>query len=345
MGQIFHACAYDIETKTCCVIEADKFHANCYSFSGAVVSMHYLLRQKPYRVMWGGSYVDFSDSDYAALASRTENLLGISTYRRYENFERENVDILEEDYYDKIKFIDDNSKLWTKINVWNEAEEYFDWDNTRSVKYSGYVLNHTQKLAVDLEDYHTRSQFLRKYEYCERVAAIDVVPVLTETGGGGPMALFEGFSADSTEELFESWCGDLLQIVDELPEGYKIIDCCFAELWSRAKYCYFKFGVDENGYVLNDGSGKRFKAARFGSCDKRGPSHYVKAKATEGSKNVILHWREKKFDVGTSMITYDRRPHPVEEVIMNLLANGVSPDIIAESFDLPVKKIQELMPH
>ena len=52
MGQIFHACAYDIETKTCCVYDADKFHANCYSNCGTVFSMHYLLRQKPYRIMW-----------------------------------------------------------------------------------------------------------------------------------------------------------------------------------------------------------------------------------------------------------------------------------------------------
>jgi len=30
MGQIFYSSAYDIETKTCCVYDADKFHANCY---------------------------------------------------------------------------------------------------------------------------------------------------------------------------------------------------------------------------------------------------------------------------------------------------------------------------
>jgi len=57
MGQYFKACAYDIETKTCSVIEADKFHANCYSFSGAVRCIHYLLRQAPYRIMWIGEYV------------------------------------------------------------------------------------------------------------------------------------------------------------------------------------------------------------------------------------------------------------------------------------------------
>ena len=54
MGQIFYSCAYDIENRTRCVYEADKFHANCYSMCGSVFSIHYLLRQKPYRIMWGG---------------------------------------------------------------------------------------------------------------------------------------------------------------------------------------------------------------------------------------------------------------------------------------------------
>jgi hypothetical protein len=56
MGQIFHACAYDIDKKKCCVYDADKFHANCYSFSAEVHAMHYLLRKKAYRIMWGGNY-------------------------------------------------------------------------------------------------------------------------------------------------------------------------------------------------------------------------------------------------------------------------------------------------
>ena len=37
MGQIYHANIYDIEEKTACVMDADKFHANCYSFSRTVV--------------------------------------------------------------------------------------------------------------------------------------------------------------------------------------------------------------------------------------------------------------------------------------------------------------------
>jgi hypothetical protein len=63
MGQIFYATAYDIDAKTCCVMDADKFHANCYAHSDAVCSVHYLLRQKPYRVMWGGYSVVREERD------------------------------------------------------------------------------------------------------------------------------------------------------------------------------------------------------------------------------------------------------------------------------------------
>ena len=276
MGQIFNACAYDIDAKICCVIDADKFHANCYSYSGAVCSMHYLLRQKPYRIMWGGGYVVIDDN--IANFTRTEDLLGISTYEDYEDFERNNEDLESKSYYDKIKFIDDNSALWSHIDVWNEANEYFDWENTRSVKYDGYLLNHTQKLAIDLADYHRQSKYTSQQG---DVMAIDAIPVLTETGGGTAMALFEGVSNDSTEELAESWCGDLMQIIGELPEGYELINCCFAEIWSQCQSCYRLFGVDEKGLVLKDASGNRYEGSALNIYGKRGKSNYIKVEEME----------------------------------------------------------------
>ena len=276
MGQIFKACAYDIETKICCVRDADKFHANCFAHSGAVRSIHYLLRQKPYRVMWGGIYVVADLTNF----SRTEDLLGISTYCNYEYFEDNDI----ERHHDKTKFIADNSKLWTKINVWDESAEYFDWKKTRSVKYSGYLVNHTQEQVVDLEDYLAQSCFLdNKNEF---LMAIDAIPVLTETGGGTPMLFFDGISLDTTEMLAGTWCGDLLQIVDTLPEGYKVINCCFAEVWSKLEHCYCLFGVDKDDHVLK-GNGKRFEAAKLSYHNKRGPSSYFKTELTEKTVQFI----------------------------------------------------------
>jgi hypothetical protein len=238
--------------------------------------MHYLLRKKPYRVMWGGHYVVTDDN--LEKFSRTEDLLGISAYTNYEDFEISNTDILNKSYYDKVKFIGANSKLWKRIDVWDEASRYFDWENTRSVTYSGCLLNHTKKLAVDLADYHRQSKFLSKDG---EDMAIDTVPVLTETGGGTQIALFDGVSADSTEGLAGEWCGDLLQIVEELPREYKIINCCFSEARHRAQYCYRAFGLNGDGFVLSDGGGKLFEAAALSLLGGRGPLSYIKAEKDE----------------------------------------------------------------
>ena len=241
MGQIFHACAYDIETKTRCIIDADKFHANCYAHSGTVLSMHYLLRQKPYHVMWKGDYA-----------------------------------------IDKVKFIENNVKRWKSIDVMDEAIDYFDWSNTHSVQYSGYLLNHTKKQAINLADYHRLSKFIHK---TDMEMAIDLVPVLTETGGGTQMALYDGVSDDSTEELAGQWCGDLLQIMNESPEDYQIVRCCFAEIWSRVKYCYLTFGVNKADYLLKNSNGELFKSATLNLLHgKRMDMKYIKVERNKDNK-------------------------------------------------------------
>jgi hypothetical protein len=174
---------------------------------------------------------------------------------------------------DKVKIIGDNEKTWKKLDVWEDAEKYFDWDNTHSVKYEGYLVNHTQKTAIDLADYHKKSKFSSE-EGLEM--AIDALPVLTETGDGSPMVLYDGLSADSTEKLAGKWCGDLLQIVDDLPEGYQLINCCFAQFWERAKYCHRTFDVNEDGYIIKDSEGNLFEGVDINLVGKRCRSYIVK---------------------------------------------------------------------
>ena len=267
MGQIFNACAYDIKTKECCVIDADKFHANCYSFSGTVASMHYLLRQKPWRIMWGGNYVCENLEKY----SRDEDLHGLSTY-------------LDKEYDDNLKkkegcdLIKRYRKLWKHIDVWDEACKYFDWKNTISVKYEGFLVNHTQKTAVDLADFYRQSVSLTDDNH---IIVIDLVPVLTETGEGTLMALYEGISWDTTEELAGTWCGDELQIVDDLPENYKLINCCFAEIWKRAFFCYDNFGLNQDGYLLKDDSKNLYEVTKLNIFGKRGDQRYLKVEKSD----------------------------------------------------------------
>ena len=277
MGQIFYACAYDIDTKTCCVYDADKFHANCYGCCGTVFSMHYLLRQKAYRIMWGGGYVFLWDN--LKKFSRTEDLLGMSTYSDMIDLTpRENYGNSKETE-ERIKFVADHRNQWKKMNVWKEAKTFFNWEITHSVKYEGVLLNHTQKLAIDLADYYRQS-------CCVNEMTIDAVPVLTETGEGVHMAFFDGVFVESTEELAGTWCGDLLQIVDELPEGFQLINCCFAEIWSKAKYYYRQFGANEKGLVITNAEGKLYEAADLDFYFKRCPLTNVKVTIEEKESRI-----------------------------------------------------------
>jgi hypothetical protein len=302
MGQIFYACAYDIENTTCCVIESDKFHANCYAHSGSVHSMHYLLRQKPYRILWGGIYM--IDGESLKSFSEIYNLLGLSTYLYYEDFESCIENIQNESYYDQVKFIGAANKLWNRINVYNEALEYFNWKKTYSVKYKGYLINHSQKLAIDLNDYYERSKFSSTQS---QNMAIDAVPVLTETGGGTQMALFDGISVDSTEELAGKWAGDLLQIVDNIPTGYELLDFCIAEVWGRAQYCYDTFGINERKLLI-DRNGRLLEATMLDIGGERGTTSYI------------------KVDVNEKEITYT--PTPVHKNEKNNSAFSLQPKIV-----------------
>ncbi|MDR1871020.1 MAG: hypothetical protein LBS60_03670 [Deltaproteobacteria bacterium] len=279
MGQIFYATVYDIEDMTRISIDADKFHANCYSFSGTVVCAHYLLRQKPHRVMWFGGYAlheggleDFSE---------TSDLLGISAYVQSDEY-LSDIDVSDEDSSAKIQFIRENMKRWRSINIYNEAKEYFNYDKNRSVSYSGFLINHTKKLAINLADYLQRSLSMFGGDF---LGAIDLIPVLTETGGGSAMAFFDGISWDTTEKLSQQWRGDLLQIVDEPPTDYQIINCCFAGIWAKAKACRSMYGVDSFNYILSDKNGNRYECTNLNFYFSRGARHHVQVEFTE--KEII----------------------------------------------------------
>jgi len=267
MGQLFLASVYNVEGKKCSVIDADKFHANCYSFSGAVRSIHYYLRQGPFRVMWIGDYI----IDRLTEITREEDLLGISTCYNCNDFNTENKD---NNYIEKVNFIENNNNLWEKECVWDISKKYFNWNSNLSVKYEGYLINHTKKLAVNLKDYYEKS---KSYTKRRETYVVDPVPVLTETGGGIEILLFEGLSAKTTEKLAKTWCGDLLQITDELPENYSIIECCFLEATSRYLYCYFNYGVNEEDFVL-DNNGEIFSAVSLNMHGRRSYPCHIKAR-------------------------------------------------------------------
>jgi hypothetical protein len=224
--------------------------------------------------MWGGHYVFCND--HLSNITRTEDLLGLSTYSGIEESDLNNPDY--QDCLDKVKFIYDNSKCWKRLNVWEEAKEYFEVHVNNSVKYDDYLVNHTKKLAIDLADYYNQSKVMSKKG---TYYSIDAIPVLTETGGGTEMALLEGIIAETTEQLAGEWCGDLLQIVKKIPDGYSLINCCFAEIQSKTMYSYKTFGVNKDGLILINDKGDLLNATKLNFFWKRGPVHLIQAKKTE----------------------------------------------------------------
>jgi hypothetical protein len=91
------------------------------------------------------------------------------------------------------------------------------------------------------------------------------------------MALFDGMTSATTEKLDMEWCGDLLQIVNNLPDGYERIDCCFADVWGRAWFCLKKYGVDEKGFLLEK-QGKRFLCCGLNHFGERSLESFMKVK-------------------------------------------------------------------
>ena len=254
--------------------------------------------------MWGGQYV--VNDDNLAHISCERVLMGISTYEDYQSFADNNEGLEEKSYYNRVKFIEENSKKWGRMNdsaILGEAVEYFDMDNTSSVKWDGYLINHTQKLIIDLADYYQKSKFNIKShtqgryggDAKEIIASIDPIPVLTDTGDGAQMAYLEGVYAESTEHLAGTWCGDLLQIVEELDQttkDYTLIDCCFADMWQKARYFFETFGTNEDGLILtdegnaddenNDNDQKLYKAAPLTFWGERRFVCYIKAERKDG---------------------------------------------------------------
>jgi hypothetical protein len=231
--------------------------------------------------------------DFRTRKLKDDILLGISTHIGRDDLEEYFEACVKEDiennsesnqkhgknYRNNAEFVIKNAASWQRMKVWDEAKEFFDYEHTKSVRYEGFLVNHTQKLAVDLGDYYKKSLSMTENRI---LYAIDPIPALTETGGGINMALLDGMKSATTEKLAEEWCGDLLQIVNDLPDGYKCIDCCFADLWGRTRFCYTEYGVDEADFLL-DQQGKRFVCCTLNLFGKRSLDGFMKVKLSDGT--------------------------------------------------------------
>jgi hypothetical protein len=86
----------------------------------------------------------------------------------------------------------------------------------------------------------------------------------------------------------------LLQIVDDVPKEYEIIHCCFADFKNKAHYCYCKFGLDRDNYLLKNSVGERFQGIPYSVWGKRGLGQYVRVKKQGENASFIPEFADKK---------------------------------------------------
>jgi hypothetical protein len=275
MGQIFHATLYRIPTLEYVTVEADKFHANCYSCRGAIRMMHHYLRRGRWNVCYNGNYEELPPdlADGGDEISQEEFALFVSDYELEED--EEYAHIRESVQQQKAK--------------WKDISNNRDWPY-EDVEYKGFLVNHTQKQAVDLEKYYGLSISLgfdgedgHEFEYCA-----DPIPSLTETGGGTDMLLFDGCTTETTEQLIGCWLRDELEIVDKRPRGYRLIKCCFNEIWGAVRYNYYRFGTDADAFVLNR-NGNRMGVHALSLSGERGPMAFIKVE-DRGEEGIFFKW-------------------------------------------------------
>jgi hypothetical protein len=160
---------------------------------------------------------------------------------------------------EKLKLIKEMASGWSYENLWKYSRSLEE----EEARYDGYLVNYDKKLAVDLRSYFDRSVVMSAAGMKEY--AIDLIPCLCDLCGGSSMALFEGYTEDSSVDMLGTWVFDLMGIVDDVPDGFEVVKCCFANVKSKCVYCFVRNGVDSWGHVLDDNGTplKGFDSAGF----------------------------------------------------------------------------------
>jgi len=290
MGQMYVAIGYDLNTREAVEMDAGKFCEGCHFNSEAVISMHYLLKKQPYRIMWLGS--EALQGYNLNRLKRKEDLLGASVAFYKEYYEAKHADWGEE-YPEISLFISENYATWNRTSIEHQAIKELKDNGKSAVEYTGYLINHTRKEAINLVDYYNCSKGLFWNETTEEfVTVLDPIPILTDMDRGHLLAFFDGIPANVTENLAGRWAGDLLERIEDVPANeYTIIDCCFVNIYPRAKYCLSKFGIDEEGWLIANEKGELFEGVTLSFLGTRSPKVRFKMEIQEkdSGKRVVYN--------------------------------------------------------
>lgn len=90
-----------------------------------------------------------------------------------------------------------------------------------------YLINHTQKIYIDLAEYRRNVEFTESWDGTEHKFAVHPLPLLTacgnDRGGGDYHDVFPDYDKVGT------WAFNLIELTDEKPLGYRKVEYKFKE--------------------------------------------------------------------------------------------------------------------
>lgn len=154
-----------------------------------VNSISNLLFNNPGRIIWLGDYAEDEDLKYLMRINSAEEIF---SYRQ----------------------------VWGEKSVKLSSVNYSDFNMKDK-----YLVNHDKKLYLSCNSYYKESKsFVSKG--CDLV--IHPLPLLTAVGNGRGGGDFDSYAKKGMEYV-GLWAWDLIEIKDDIPEGYKMVNYRFIE--------------------------------------------------------------------------------------------------------------------
>jgi len=120
--------------------------------------------------------------------------------------------------------------------------------------WSGYLVNHTKRLFLNVSDYYDRS---RIDKYC-----LDPLAVLTASNRCASL-FFDGFTDGTAYSLLGAWFTDVIEWTDHKPTDMnELCDLEFREPYIKSMY--EKFGLTPEGYIADKNGGILFTRKDLG---------------------------------------------------------------------------------
>jgi len=133
--------------------------------------------------------------------------------------------------------------------------------NSELPKFSwgGYLVNHTQKIYIDVAKYYEMSRINKE--------CIDPLVVLAASNGAASL-FWDGFSENSAYSLLGNWFTDIIEWADNMPESMnELCDLEFCEFFWQTMLN--EWGTTDDGYLANKNGEVFFLRKNLGLWDTK----------------------------------------------------------------------------